>query len=62
MKMSEQKKQKVYDAISNSITDLRVKVAKKHGYDRALEIDGDLFRLELEIWKRVKSALGVDGA
>ncbi len=59
MKMSEKKRQDVYAAISNSIMDCRIEIQKERGEITALAIDGKLFNLEIEIWKRVKQALGI---
>lgn len=61
MKMSEKKRQQVYSAISNSIMDCRIEIKKERGEITALAIDGKLFNLEREIWKRVKMALAVEG-
>jgi hypothetical protein len=61
MKVSEKKKQATYSAISDSIMDLRIKTQQEGKMIDPLELDADLFRLELKIWKRVKTALTIEG-
>ena len=61
MKMSEKKRQAVYDAISSSIMDLRIELNKSDSAIGVLSIDAELFKLELRIWKKVKDELNVDG-
>jgi hypothetical protein len=52
MKISEKKKQQAYDAINDPIISLRVKNASGISVD-----DIELFKLEQEIWRRLKTAL-----
>lgn len=61
MRVSEQKKQAAYNAIADSITELRLKIHKDGKMIAPLALDADLFRLEMEIWKRVKDALSIEG-
>ena len=61
MKVSEKKKTAAYSSISGPIMDLRVDVAKNHRKIDPLELDGHLYTLEIEIWKRLKAALNIEG-
>ena len=54
MKISEKKKQQAYDAINDPTTSLRVKNASGISVD---DMDEELFKLEQEIWRRLKTAL-----
>lgn len=56
MKMSEKKRSKVYAAISDPVVELRLNLMK----DRPVT-DEQLYRLELEIWRRVHEALKLEG-
>jgi hypothetical protein len=53
MKISEKRHTKLYRAISNPITGLRV----KHSMGDAKDLDEELFVLENRIYKEIKEAL-----
>ena len=61
MKVSEKKKTIAYAAISDPIMEFRIAVAKNKRKVDPLELDGHLFTLETEIWKRLKVALNIEG-
>lgn len=61
MIVSEKKKTEAYSAISDPIMDLRVNVKMTDLPIHPLELDGHLYRLEIEIWKRLKTALNIEG-
>jgi len=61
MNMSEKKRQEVYNAISETIMELRIELNGDDSPIKPMTIDNDLFRLESIIWKRVKRALNIDG-
>ena len=58
MKMSEKKRQELYDAMSDRIMQLRIDI--KQG--NIVDIDGALFKLEIDIWQRVKKVLNIKDA
>ena len=60
MVISEKKKIEAYEAISEPIMDLRVAMRGKGEVDPLVH-DSDLFRLEIEIWRRLKLALNIKG-
>lgn len=65
MKMSEEKRMRVYGAISQPIVDLRIDVARadSSGFPiKPLDLDSYLFALELKIWSKVKRALDLSEA
>lgn len=51
MRISERKRNELYSAIHDSITDLRIKLKLPGGSDFALA------QLEQEIWRRIKSTM-----
>ena len=57
MKISEEKRQAVYNAIAETIMDLRVEI--RMGNVGQEQIDGELFKLESTIWRKVKVALNI---
>lgn len=57
MKLSENKKQQLYDAMATRIINLRIKAAKTPGLISHLEVDEWLFKLEQDIWKGIKIVL-----
>ncbi len=63
MKMSKKKKDALYRAISETITDSRVSVAKyaktHHGGMPVNLVDTELYHLENKIWAKVSLALGL---
>ena len=61
MKISENKKAAAYEAISDPITALRISSKLGNRKIDPLELDVELFKLEIEIWKRLKLALNIDG-
>ena len=61
MKVSERRKAVAYEAISDPIMDLRISTKMGNRKVDPLELDGELFKLEIEIWKRLKSALSIKG-
>jgi hypothetical protein len=61
MKVSEYKKSEAYAAISDPIMDLRISTKRCDRNLDPMELDGELFKLEIEIWKRLKSALNIEG-
>lgn len=58
MKMSAEKKAKLYEAISRTIMDFRIERSKQGATDKE---DHALSQLETRIWKRVHAALGIEG-
>lgn len=60
MRVSEKKKQAAYDAIADTIMDLRISTRRAGKPIDPLDLDGELFKLELKIWKRVKSAFNIE--
>ena len=61
MKVSEEKKQAAYNAISDPIMELRIKARRDGGDINSNEFDNDLFDLGLTIWKRLQIALNIEG-
>ena len=62
MRMSEEKRQRVYNAISRPIMDLRIDIARADSAGNPVspvEVDGSLFALESRVWEQVKTALGL---
>lgn len=57
MILSEKKKQLAYNAISESIIDVRIELAKNN-HDKET-IDEHLFQLERRIWNRLRAALNI---
>ena len=58
MRISEKKKSDLYSAIREPIISLRISSKYSGGISEAL-LDEKLFKLEQQIWKEVKAALGV---
>ncbi len=58
MRISEERHAILYSALSNPIMELRIALMDKSTID-VNELDGKLFRLELEIHKRIKKALNI---
>jgi len=61
MNVSDNKMSAAYSAISDSIMELRIKTKVNGAHIDPLELDGELFQLEIKIWKRLKSALNIEG-
>ena len=61
MRVSETKKAAAYEAISDPIMDLRISTKMTGAKIDPLALDGELFKLEIEIWQRVKKALNIEG-
>ena len=59
MNMSDENKQKLYDAISDPIMDKRVEVKMENKLFTHHEIDELLYKLERTIWNNVKRTLKV---
>lgn len=59
MRLSEKKKSEVYAAISETIMEQRIELAK-YGSPSSEELDAKLFRMENKIWKQVHKALNID--
>jgi len=58
MKVSKQREKNMYAAISEPITNLRIKRLRSlHGSNN---LDDELFNLETVIWKRMCAALGME--
>lgn len=55
MRMSEEKRAALYEAIRDEVMDLRIKYAN----DKGVDMDSELFNLEMAIWRRVKSVLNI---
>lgn len=60
MKLSNERRQALYKAISGPIMDDRVKLAKCNAW-ATVAVDRRLFELEQTIWNRVKAALKIEG-
>lgn len=56
MKMSEKKRSAIYEAIANPIMDLRISLEREYNQD---SLDQKLFKLEQQIWTKLKIALGL---
>ena len=64
MRMSEKKRQAVYDAICEPIMKKRIAIKQSEsvlGVKNARDIDDILYHLERDIWMEVKKALGLTG-
>lgn len=59
MRISEERRMKLYKAISDDITDLRIDILKGMGLS-AEGMDDYLFKMEQEIWKKVYKALNLE--
>jgi hypothetical protein len=60
MRISQKKQTELYKAISEPIFQARIRVARMGPGDKKLEqVDEKLFRLEQEIWKEIKTTLGI---
>jgi len=62
MKISEKKKQELYDVIHEQIMQHRIVIANSEdvlGAKNANDIDAMLFRLNQNIWKHVKQTLKI---
>ncbi len=58
MRLSEEKKQALYDAIREKIMEIRVDIKmEKPGLDR---VDDMLFDMEQAIWPEIKKALNIE--
>jgi hypothetical protein len=57
MKMSEERQQKLYAAIADPITELRIKWLRSGGGNTR---DDELFNLQHKIWRNVHTALNLD--
>lgn len=63
MKLSDKRQAALYSAISGPIMDERVRIRSSMLSDaNRSALDDNLFRLEQEIWRRVKAALDLEGA
>ncbi len=60
MKMSDKKKAELYTAISEPVMDLRISI-QRHGSPQSEVIDGNLFKLQNEIWGKVHKVLNIEG-
>lgn len=56
MRISQERSNSLYDSVREPIMDLRIALAKSNDKD----LDLELFKLELAIWKGIKNALGLD--
>lgn len=61
MRVSEKKKKAAYSAISDTIMDFRISAEMNGEPIHPLELDSELFKLEIKIWKRLKVALNIEG-
>ena len=58
MKVSEQRNQEIFNAISEPIMDLRIKINK--GLHLMESVDGELFKLQITIHEKVRQALNIE--
>jgi len=61
VRVRETKKAAAYESISDPIMDLRISTKMTGSKIDPLELDDELFKLEIEIWQRVKKALNIEG-
>lgn len=63
MKMSDTKKQELYKAFSDPIVKLRIEISRSDVNGSPLKgdaLDRKLFKLEMEIWRNIASAMGIE--
>jgi len=60
MNMSDKKKAELYNAIAKPIMDERIAI-QRYGSPQGEVIDGNLLKLQNEIWRRVHKVLNIDG-
>lgn len=58
MKLSEKRRDEAYTAIHDSIMDLRIKLNLDNAVNA--KVDCQIAQLELDIWRKLKSALGIN--
>ena len=61
MRLSDKKTQALYNAISEAITDERIRIINSP-LQRIDELDARLFSLQHTIWRRVHEVLNLEGA
>jgi len=60
MRLSEEKTQDLYAAISDAVMDLRIRISKKHTLDHE-NMDYNLFILQNKIWNNIHKTLNLEG-
>ena len=60
MRMSEKKRQEVFDVISDGIMDLRIDVQCESLNVQAL--DGRLYKLQQDLWRDIRKTLNISGS
>jgi len=60
MKISEERKSKLYDAISEPIMQLRIDL-QRYGSLNSELLDSKLFKVEADIWREVHKILNLEG-